>query len=271
MADRLKLKDVRAIFRLIGEVRQLGSDPNRWRPHMVRRLRKLLGASIVVSSEVHLRPPTSPADAAKRLMRIIDIGWGCGGSDESEVWRLQSDSLARPEEYMLALASSEQDNLAPAPVKPTKPLREGKSFILSQYPLPHLGAVDQLGIHQEFGRDFTHAQQRLVRLFHVELGRLWKKDASTLGANAGSAAERLQREANLSAPGHQSPHRTQLCKSPAPAPWRQQPRRTALQGAGAPGVFAEVERGGNAENGRLIITLIDLLAVKSRLGLYRDI
>ena len=178
MSDRFKLKDVRAIFRLIGEVRQLGSDPNRWRPHMVRRLRRLLGASIVVSSEVHLRPPALSADAAKGLMRIIDIGWGCGGSDKDDVWRIESDSVARPEAYMLALAAApEQDNVAPAPVKPTKPLREGKSFILSQYPLPHLGAVDQLGIHQEFGRDFTPAQQRLVRLFHVELGRLWKKDA----------------------------------------------------------------------------------------------
>jgi hypothetical protein len=176
MSDRMKLKDVRAIFRLIGEVRQLGSDPNRWRPHMVRKLRKLLRASIVVSSEVHLRPPALAADAAKGSMRIIDIGWGCGGSDGEDVWRIQSDTIGKPEAYMLALASPEQD-LAPAAV-PTKALREGKSFILSQYPLPHLGAVDQLGIHQEFGRNgFTPAQQRLVRLFHVELGRLWKKDA----------------------------------------------------------------------------------------------
>ena len=70
MSDRLKLHDVRAIFRLIGEVRELGADPTRWRQHMVRRLRKLMGAAVVVSSEVHLRQPDSEIASAKGLMRI---------------------------------------------------------------------------------------------------------------------------------------------------------------------------------------------------------
>ena len=49
----LRLRDVRSIFRLIGEVRELGADPKAWRPHMVQRLRSLFAAEIVVSSEVH--------------------------------------------------------------------------------------------------------------------------------------------------------------------------------------------------------------------------
>ena len=54
----------------------------------------------------------------------------------------------------------------------------GKSFILSQYALKHAGAVDQLGIHRAWGDEpFTRADHRLVRLLHVELGRLWRRDA----------------------------------------------------------------------------------------------
>ena len=57
---RLRLKDVRSIFRLVGEVREIGADPDAWRPHMVKSLRELLGAQFVVSSEIHFRK--SPRD-----------------------------------------------------------------------------------------------------------------------------------------------------------------------------------------------------------------
>ena len=40
----LRLENVRAVFRLINEIRELGIDPQKWRPHMVRRMRGLLGA-----------------------------------------------------------------------------------------------------------------------------------------------------------------------------------------------------------------------------------
>src|SRR5205814_3851803 len=61
---------------------------------------------------------------------------------------------------------------------PARQVYGGTSFILSQYPLPHAGAVDQLGIHRAWGdAPFTRAEHRLVRLFHVELGRLWHADA----------------------------------------------------------------------------------------------
>ena len=32
---RLRLRDVRDVFRLIGEIREAGGDPKVWRPHMV--------------------------------------------------------------------------------------------------------------------------------------------------------------------------------------------------------------------------------------------
>jgi hypothetical protein len=188
---KLKLKDLRQIFRLIGEVRELGADPSRWRPHMVRRLRKLLRAEIVISSEIFVR--TSPNSAkCPGVVRIHDIGWGCDGGgdgDGDEVWRIQTERDEKPENYWLSVLAEtlsppeqkgEQTDLVA--VKPTKPIYGGTSFILSQYPLPHLGAIDQLGLHRTRngpGGDepFTDVDHRLVRLFHVELGRLWKKDA----------------------------------------------------------------------------------------------
>jgi len=191
---QLSLRDVRRVFRLIGEVRELGADPTRWRTHMVRRLRKLMRAEIVVSSEIFVR--TSPnAGKTPGVVRIHDIGWGCdGGENGEEVWRIQTDRDEKPEAYWVSvlaetLSPPEQSDVVP--VKPTKPIYGGSSFILSQYPLPHLGAIDQLGLHRtrnEPGDDrpFTELDHRLVRLFHVELGRLWKRDALKKAKDPGS-------------------------------------------------------------------------------------
>ena len=63
------------------------------------------------------------------------------------------------------------------PLQPVQPMYGGTSFILSQYALPHISAVDQLGVHRAWGEDrFSAAEHRLLRLLHVELGRLWKRD-----------------------------------------------------------------------------------------------
>src|SRR5687768_8305927 len=67
---RLRLSQVRAIFRLVGEIREMGADPDVWRPHMVRSVRDLLGAQFVVSSEIHFRRASRDGK-----MRVTDIGW----------------------------------------------------------------------------------------------------------------------------------------------------------------------------------------------------
>jgi hypothetical protein len=169
------------MYRLIGDIRALGADPAQWRTHMVRKLRKVLDAEIVISSEVHVRAiPGQPRDAGGRL-RITDVGWGCDGGDEKHVWKIHSETDSRPEEFMLALLPDQAeagDETATLHVRPTMPLRGGKSFVLSQYPLPHLGTVDQLGVHRDaMHNPFSAVEHRLIRLFHVELGRLWRNDA----------------------------------------------------------------------------------------------
>lgn len=176
---RLRLRDVREIFRMIGEVRELGADPDRWRPHMTCRLARLLGAHVVISSEIHFRTTPTP-----NVLRVVDIGWGC--DDEGQTWRIQAEQQEEPKDYWLAagVVPTRRGDAPPdpdgelVPIKPIRPVYGGTCFILSQYPLPHASAVDQLGIHRAWGDEpFTPAEHRLVRLLHVELGRLWKNDA----------------------------------------------------------------------------------------------
>ena len=178
---RLRLRDVRDVFRLIGEVREMGGDPKVWRPHMVKRLRQLFGAEIVISSEVHAQTTREPGK-----LKVIDIGWGCDSDDNLwdihterddenlEAWRIAAGQV--PEEHARAANGTAAEAIE-VPVRPLKPVYGGKSFVLSQYSLPHINAVDQLGLHRAYGDEpFSAAEHRLVRLFHTELGRLWKRD-----------------------------------------------------------------------------------------------
>ena len=190
MAKRLKLRDVRAAFRLIGDVRAVGDDPAEWRPLMVRRLRELFRAEVVVSSEVHVQAAAKPGGPP----RVIDVGWGCDGSDDGHVWRIQTEIDAPPGAYLLDVAPTDGAGDL-VPVRPTVAVRTGKTFALSQYPLAHLGAIDQLGLHRDFDAHaaFTPADHKLLRLFHVELGRLWRRDAVRQAADpTADLAPRLQ-------------------------------------------------------------------------------
>ena len=50
-STRLKLCVVRAVFRLLGEVRELGADPRVWRRHMIEQLSRVTGTMIGIASE----------------------------------------------------------------------------------------------------------------------------------------------------------------------------------------------------------------------------
>ena len=174
---RLRLSQVRAIFRLVGEIREMGADPDVWRPHMVRSVRDLLDAQFVVSSEIHFRRTSRDGS-----MRVTDIGWIsdtdgniCKAHNEREHENFDDFWVTPAKAGPVKDAHGGEDLI---PVEPTLKVHAGKSFLLSQYALKHAGAVDQLGLHRAWGDEpFTPADHRLVRLLHVELGRLWRRDA----------------------------------------------------------------------------------------------
>src|SRR5712691_7153605 len=48
----LRVADLRAVFGLIGECRELGDDPVRWRQHMLVGLGRLTGGGFCVAAEI---------------------------------------------------------------------------------------------------------------------------------------------------------------------------------------------------------------------------
>lgn len=68
--ERLRLKDVRAAFRLIGECRELGGDGGAWRRHMLEGLRQLLGAQVALCMQLH-----EVGTDAERISAPLDAGF----------------------------------------------------------------------------------------------------------------------------------------------------------------------------------------------------
>jgi DNA-binding CsgD family transcriptional regulator len=51
-SEQLRLRDVRAAFRLVGEVVELGTDPHEWWPHLLEGLCRLTGAAKAIGGEL---------------------------------------------------------------------------------------------------------------------------------------------------------------------------------------------------------------------------
>ena len=169
---RLKLRDVRWAFRVLAEVRCRGDDPAEWRPFMAKALVRLFRAEIVVSSEIYLRPTGDPG-----AWDVVDIGWGADASGGA--WRIEHRHReTSPQTYdLLVHPRAAIDPDGRAAVVPSRRMRGGSAFVLSSISLPHISAVDQLGMHRAHGTGpFNPTDHRLLRLLHAELARFWRKD-----------------------------------------------------------------------------------------------
>lgn len=208
--SRLRLRDLRRAFRLVGDVRALGHDPSQWRACMVRGLLRLLRADMVVSSEISFRQPSGRRGTGGGGGKdepppiLCDAGWGVRRDANAEggvgeVWEIRSEREEyRPEDYHVLLGeSAAPEGVLPdgsLAIRPRETLVVGQYSILSQWPLRHAETVDQLVCYRfapslPFGR----REARLMRLFHAELGRLWRADAMEKARDpAADLAPRLQ-------------------------------------------------------------------------------
>jgi DNA-binding CsgD family transcriptional regulator len=178
-SERLRLSQVRAVFRLVGEVRELGADTLVWRRHMIATLCRLLDAPVGMGGEI---PPDSITPTA-----AVDMGWGtardrrewlefmAGGDDAVDP--IVVNSLARRgRNYSLSRRQLVSDRHWYGTNHFELRRRAGlDDCIASSVPLPVRG-WDQVFMLMRplHDRPFALAERRLADLFHRELGRLWR-------------------------------------------------------------------------------------------------
>jgi hypothetical protein len=95
-SGRLRLRDLRAIYRLIGECRDLGSDPLAWRNHLLTELCTLLGAQSAANVEATLQE-------ARDVEIVGQVSAGWPDPQAEQIWlrfvqeeRPEADPLYEP-------------------------------------------------------------------------------------------------------------------------------------------------------------------------------
>ncbi|TWU29951.1 response regulator transcription factor [Bythopirellula polymerisocia] len=80
-SERLRLSEIRAISRLIGECRELGPDPIAWRRHYLQALRKIVGAPVIVGGTWRM----VSADGPPQLHDNLELGFA--SEHQHLMWR----------------------------------------------------------------------------------------------------------------------------------------------------------------------------------------
>jgi DNA-binding CsgD family transcriptional regulator len=70
-SQRIRFRDLRAIYELLGEVRQIGNDPKAWRSHMLSEGSRLIHADVAMTMDMC----NAAMHSASELIAPITTGW----------------------------------------------------------------------------------------------------------------------------------------------------------------------------------------------------
>ena len=196
MASGLAADDIRALFQLTGELRELGSDPASWREHLARALETLCGAQVVVVTELRVNPPAQPAPHAAggelrhRGDAAADPGSRAVAGDSKSFFddlywashRLDDTLLPIIDLYGTAFTVLRSDVVDDArwfrSAMANERYRrfECGDFTMSMAPVDHLGVICGMEIYRVWGEpSFTPRDRLIVDLLHGELTRDWER------------------------------------------------------------------------------------------------
>jgi DNA-binding CsgD family transcriptional regulator len=188
-SQELKLADLRATFRLLGEVRELGAEPLVWRAHLVERLGRLARARVAVALE-NVTP--SQVLQASSPAGMVDQGWGdeserqffarymTNGGDNAPYLNQMTSLGARLAFFTRSRRQLVGDRAWYGSTHVNEARRGSRvdDFIYSSCTLS-LGGAHYLGFHRAWGdRPFPERVVKLVHLVHEELARLWFEAAA---------------------------------------------------------------------------------------------
>ena len=176
--------DVYAVFRLVGETLELGSDVAAWRAHAMRELRRLIPARVVMDAE------TMPViTGAASFFEAATLG--CEDQEREthlelfyrplpDLFDPALPSLARRagEDYTLPRPSLIPDRVwaRSAYVREVRHRFDIDEALYSSRRVTAWSCNHMLAIHRPLGEPpFTERDRQLLALFHDELLRLWSR------------------------------------------------------------------------------------------------
>jgi len=191
MRDHLSSTDVRALLRLLAELRDLGADPAAWRAHLVASLESLCGAGVAVTTELRVndnrdRAATNCAEAVTPL-QAIDHGLSASSRERfyrdlyfidhqtddalsaivplyGSAFTVTRDSVITDRHWDRSFCANER----------FRPLG-CDDFVMSMMPVPALGVISSMEVYRDRGARFGERERTLVQLIHEELAHDWNR------------------------------------------------------------------------------------------------
>jgi hypothetical protein len=183
----LRLSEVRRVFRLLGEVRELGNDPRQWREHELEGLMRLTGANLGFSG----LEPVPLRGNLDDLRMFVDVGWQSPAQRQMYLEYMQSGAmLSDPSLQFLKVRQSyvrlrrefvDDSTWYSSPTVDRYHRGGGCDDVLySRRVVPLARSVDMITLRRPWGdKPFSRRSKRLVALFHAELARLWQRKLAT--------------------------------------------------------------------------------------------
>ncbi len=205
-SERLKLKDVRAVYRLIGECRELGDDSLTWQRHLLTELNRLIGGRVGIGG--HNRRMSAPVVLAP--VEVLDVGWA-DEADRSHWLGVLRDFHGRQDRVFSKIGYQ----VTPSGLftRSREQLICHREWYMSElfneymrkakidcgilsWQLWHPTAAHGITVHRPVGdRRFGRQERRLVRLLHQEIGPLLGGALAAPGAPGRSELSPRLREA----------------------------------------------------------------------------
>ena len=180
-SDLLRVQDVRSAYRLIGECRDLGSDPTLWQRLMIDGLRRLVGAPAAAGGEGRWTRPRGEAAA----ISAFDAGFDSRGRELYRAYLRELGPRDKPIFEALRhvpgrlVTRARRDVISDAAWYRSVAWNEYRrpmkldDQLTSVYRIPGTGTISVIALHRARGeREFSPREHRLLGFFHGELGPL---------------------------------------------------------------------------------------------------
>jgi DNA-binding CsgD family transcriptional regulator len=183
-SQRLRLRDIRRVSELVGQVRELGANTTAWRTHALQGFIRLVDGQVGLTMDMEdALPGSSP-----RVIDPLDMGWTNDSGRRTYYHYLQTEIIEDPAAIALMnthrkvtfLTTTRQELVddttwyaAPA-VSDLRRSGDVDDFVSSSVSLKP-GSLHGFIVYRPWGeRPFNLRQRRLIRLTHLELFRLYK-------------------------------------------------------------------------------------------------
>lgn len=192
MAHSLESSDIRALLRLLAELRELGREPEAWRTHLVRSLERICDANVCLALELQVNPLAAEGvtNCAQVVTPLQAVAQGLNLQERDKFFReiyyidhATDDALGGIVPlYGSVFTVRRGDVLSDRRWDRSQSANERfrplgvDDFVMSMVPVSALGVMSCFEIYRGRGKRFGERERLFVSLLHEELAHDWQRE-----------------------------------------------------------------------------------------------